>query len=597
MRPTKRGNFPAIPRQLGMASGGGGGGGDFSASASANVFLPTVSSAPTAVYGTRTLVSGWVGALYRLVRSSDSATMDISALAGLQEGDLSGVAAWAGADLVRVDTLYDQSGGGFDVTQATTAAQPTFRLTTNSYRNRQLITFGFNAATGAIVSNQGLTNASKSTDRRACSIYHVSCFPGGGTANMGAVIGSTAAAQQLNLFSSQSNANTANTFTVKTAGAGNIWSGVLIPTGGTSVIAARCGAGSSKLSANSVSETVAAHTAQTMTGLTIGRDSVNAAFTSYQDWGATVIYDAQLSDADHALVLAALYTNYDVFTGLTKKVLFVPHSLVYDINGKTWTRTTIRQIEPLLNERVFMGMLGVPGRQINYYNSNLTELSSKYDAATTKQIWCIRSPCNDIINLTTGFANNSFTGDTHSGTKIIDNCSTTANMVIGQPVTGTGMGVGAVISSIDSVSQITVSVNSTASAATVALITTDSTLVTSAAATIYTNINTLITSIKAFGAAVTAVLVETGWQIISTVYAGTTVDRAAKKMVMTTLNASIISGAVANGYTVVDSATVTQIDTEIEAGNTGVTTDGIHPNETAIGFIAPGWATAINALL
>ncbi|MCF2522353.1 hypothetical protein [Bradyrhizobium sp. G127] len=57
------------------------------------------------------------------------------------------------------------------------------------------------------------------------------------------------------------------------------------------------------------------------------------------------------------------------------------------------------------------------------------------------------------------------TGTTHNGTKIIDGMADTSRLMIGMKLSGTGVGSGAVIQSIDSPTQITSSVNSTAGAA------------------------------------------------------------------------------------------------------------------------------------
>ncbi len=56
------------------------------------------------------------------------------------------------------------------------------------------------------------------------------------------------------------------------------------------------------------------------------------------------------------------------------------------------------------------------------------------------------------------------TGTTHNGTKVIDGLTDTSQLVRGMLVTGTNVGAAAVISTIDSATQVTVSVNSTGSA-------------------------------------------------------------------------------------------------------------------------------------
>ena len=55
-------------------------------------------------------------------------------------------------------------------------------------------------------------------------------------------------------------------------------------------------------------------------------------------------------------------------------------------------------------------------------------------------------------------------GATHSGTKVIDGIASTTGLCAGMTVTGVGIGVGAVINTVDSGVQVTLTVNSTASA-------------------------------------------------------------------------------------------------------------------------------------
>lgn len=67
---------------------------------------------------------------------------------------------------------------------------------------------------------------------------------------------------------------------------------------------------------------------------------------------------------------------------------------------------------------------------------------------------------------TGGFGQPYFTlnGDTHNGTAVIDNISSTANLGPGMAVTGVGIGAGAVIATVDSATQVTLKVVSTATA-------------------------------------------------------------------------------------------------------------------------------------
>jgi len=69
-----------------------------------------------------------------------------------------------------------------------------------------------------------------------------------------------------------------------------------------------------------------------------------------------------------------------------------------------------------------------------------------------------------------GFPNNQWTvtassytisGDTHDGTAVIDNLSSTSSLRVGMPVTGVGIGASALILTVDSSTQVTLDTNST----------------------------------------------------------------------------------------------------------------------------------------
>jgi len=70
----------------------------------------------------------------------------------------------------------------------------------------------------------------------------------------------------------------------------------------------------------------------------------------------------------------------------------------------------------------------------------------------------------DLV-LGTGLPDQTITGTTTNGNKVISGLSSTAGLYIGMAITGTGVGAASVIATIDSATQITGSVNSTASGA------------------------------------------------------------------------------------------------------------------------------------
>ncbi|GAA4323064.1 arabinofuranosidase catalytic domain-containing protein [Flaviaesturariibacter amylovorans] len=76
--------------------------------------------------GLRLLSSTYTGPLLRLRRASDDAQQDFNAIG--RHLDTAAVSAWAGGSAVFCVTLYDQSGNGAHLTQATASAQPQLLL-------------------------------------------------------------------------------------------------------------------------------------------------------------------------------------------------------------------------------------------------------------------------------------------------------------------------------------------------------------------------------------------------------------------------------------------------------------------------------------
>lgn len=92
--------------------------------------LDGLAATPAAAWSvSRALKAAWVGEkLFDLRRSSDNGTLSIYA-GDDGEADLSGYAAWAGADTIFVSRVYDQSGNAKDWVQGTAGSQPKFTLT------------------------------------------------------------------------------------------------------------------------------------------------------------------------------------------------------------------------------------------------------------------------------------------------------------------------------------------------------------------------------------------------------------------------------------------------------------------------------------
>lgn len=99
---------------------------------------------------------------------------------------------------------------------------------------------------------------------------------------------------------------------------------------------------------------------------------------------------------------------------------------------------------------------GVTGATILYWTPWNGNQIGLYDGVSA---WTTLTQAEVSIPLT-----QSQTGTTHNGTKIIDGLTDTSQICVGMKISGTGAGVGALVQSVDSATQVTATVNSTASA-------------------------------------------------------------------------------------------------------------------------------------
>lgn len=90
-------------------------------------YLFNASNRPASAYGSRRLTGDWTGALFRVVRASDSATYDVAYQAD-GTANLAGLTSFLSGTTGAVDLIYDQTGGGNHATQTTGASRPVANL-------------------------------------------------------------------------------------------------------------------------------------------------------------------------------------------------------------------------------------------------------------------------------------------------------------------------------------------------------------------------------------------------------------------------------------------------------------------------------------
>lgn len=142
---------------------------------SAPGYLNTAVTAPWAVWGAHRLVSGYAGNLFTLRRASDGATLDVAPHTGGDYPDYAAITAWIGASSATVTTLYDQSGNGRNLSQATVANQPSFdpaQLTGNA---APILFDGYGRSTNAflVATDKNMVLDAVSLERSALSAFAV----------------------------------------------------------------------------------------------------------------------------------------------------------------------------------------------------------------------------------------------------------------------------------------------------------------------------------------------------------------------------------------------------------------------------------------
>lgn len=108
--------------------------------------LPIVSATIEAVYGANKIVEDYTGPLFRVVRSSDNATMDVYPSGAAVWPDTAAVDAWAAGSALRPDIWYEQKGSGKNLTQTTANVRPYYTSVTQ-VGNKRPLTFATEAGT------------------------------------------------------------------------------------------------------------------------------------------------------------------------------------------------------------------------------------------------------------------------------------------------------------------------------------------------------------------------------------------------------------------------------------------------------------------
>lgn len=264
---------------------------------------------PEFAYGTRRLTSTYSGPALRLVRGSDSATLDVP-FAGpvIDEG---AVAAFLGGSVGQVDIWYDQSGNERHATQDSAADRPLVL----SHKIGGSLALAFDGLFMNIPSSAQFS-------RRACDVYSVADL-----------VSSNIQAAILQLGSGTSQVTPFQTATTNGVGAfqingGQVGASTFRPQTKPCLFRLRQSETSALFAQDDEQKTAGAATAVVMEGGMLGNTSVSAGFKARSYQACHIAYARVLAAAEESALTESLQSAYALSAGNPgRRVIFEGDSI------------------------------------------------------------------------------------------------------------------------------------------------------------------------------------------------------------------------------------------------------------------------------
>lgn len=354
--------------------------------------LPSVSAAPSAAWGFRRLVSGYSGPLFRVVRASDGATLDVSAAAS-GEPELAAFDTFTAATTTKVSIVYDQVGAN-NLTQTADANRPIFTRD-DAIRGKPGATMN---GDGWLSVPAALTGSGQSMT--TLDVAFATCGNnGGGYAQLGAGWNDNGSA--CILLGNGGGADTQWRMLNKSFQYTNI-----MALDSPQALVSVHSAASNIVHSNERTASVAATSAGTWAGGFIGRNSVPYSFIG--QFFARVIYPAALAAGDVQLLKDAIYPMYDIEKAPSAQLLMPGNSIVQGTKALRNLWNNPRQAQMHFSQRVDVINAGRFGEtaQTQYNNRGFY-----YDARRVgmRNFLHVPEPTNDIeFSVTAATAWNSY---------------------------------------------------------------------------------------------------------------------------------------------------------------------------------------------
>lgn len=344
-----------------------------------NVTLPTVSAAPSAAWGFRRLVAGYSGPLFRVVRASDSATLDVSAAAS-GAPDLAAYDTFAAGTTTKIDMAYDQAGTSH-LTQPTDTNRPVFAKV-DAYHGHYGATFPGGAH---LIIPVGLTGSGQATTTLDVA-FAVCGNLGGGYAQLGQVYNDDGSIALIlgNGGSSSGYMRVLNKSFLST----NMWA----PSEPHALVSVHSAA-NNVVHMNERTATLGATSAGTWSGGFIGKNSVSYDFNG-QFFGR-VVYPAALSAGDVQTLKDAAYSMFGIIKNPTAQILMSGNSIVQGRSSTRQIHHFQRQALGRLSQRVELLNAGRNGEQAKYLY-NFRTIYGPAQRAGMRNLLYAPEPTNDL---------------------------------------------------------------------------------------------------------------------------------------------------------------------------------------------------------
>lgn len=364
----------------------------------------SVISAPTcnlvitckAAYGTYLLLSSYAGNAFNITRSSDSTTLAV--------GFVNGVANWAAVNafclgtVCGVNTIYDQSGGGFDLTQSTFANMP--RIYGSYATNKRGISFdGFG-------NTRNLSNAAITfTAVKSNTLALVASV----TAQVNNITGADAAfldignpTQVLTYYESPQNQDVSGLY-YNQSGSNLKFTGLYPQQGVPSLYLFRSNNGPISAWVNNFTGIGnASLTATAATGLLLGGSTVAPSTPGSFDMSALVIYDSTVSTANIQLLQQSIYQDNGIQPQVTDGGILQGDSETCCVvmGGTNVPQATAwgNLLSRALLHPVYTVNLGINGLTLASMVTQATNYSTRLLRAGTNQFVVVWGGTNDIAN-------------------------------------------------------------------------------------------------------------------------------------------------------------------------------------------------------